>query len=183
MASFGGHFLFCHVVAVPDSPTHQGEYEIHYYGFGRPSFRNFQNEGSWRVEVIDTWEMTVTDLGIFSGSFRVPLPGKEYMAIRLRKVWQKGRQHSPLVALFKIRGPKQRASDCGISPDGSRKQWQGEARGTSASLLRKAPESHFTHKRGQQKSRTSQGEVRDLGAAACRCVFFPKMMRPPNREA
>ena len=170
MASFGGHFLFCHVVADPDSPTHQGEHEIHYYGFGRPSFRNFRKEEgvSWRVEVIDTWEMTVTDLGIFSGNFRVPLPGKEYMAIRLRKVWQKGRQHSPLVALFKIRGPKQRASDCGISPDGSRKQWQGEARGTSASLLRKAPESHFTHKRGQQKSRTSQGEVRDLGAAACR---------------
>jgi hypothetical protein len=134
------------------------------------------------VEVIDTWEMTVTDLGIFSGNFRVPLPGKEYMAIRLRKVWQKGRQHTPLVALFKIRGPKQRASDCGIFPDGSRKQWQGEARGTSASLLRKAPESHFTHKRGQQKSRTSQGEVRDLGAAACRCVFFPKMMRPSKRE-
>lgn len=90
MASFGGHFLFCHVVADPDSPTHQGEHEIHYYGFGRPSFRNFQKEGSWRVEVIDTWEMTVTDLGIFSGNFRVPLPGKEYMAIRLRKVWQKG---------------------------------------------------------------------------------------------
>ncbi len=78
--------MFCHVVAVPDSPTHQGEYEIHYYGFGRPRFRNFQKEGSWRVEVIDTWEMTSTNLGIFSGSFRVPLPGKEYMAIRLRKV-------------------------------------------------------------------------------------------------
>ena len=88
MASFGGHFLFCHVVAVPDSPTHQEEHEIHYYGFGRPSFRNFHKEEgvSWRVEVIDTWEMTVTDLGVFSGSFRVPLPGKEYMAIRLTRV-------------------------------------------------------------------------------------------------
>ena len=86
MASFGGHFLFCHVVSVPDSPTHQEEYEIHYYGFGRPSFRTFQKEGSWRVEVIDTWEMTVTDLGIFSGSYPVPLPGKEYLALRLRKV-------------------------------------------------------------------------------------------------
>ena len=139
--------MFCHVVAVPDSPTHQEEHEIHYYGFGRPSFRNFQKEGSWRVEVIDTWEMTVTDLGIFSASFRVPLPGKEYMAIRLRKVWQKGRQHTPLVALFKIRGPKQRASDCGIFPDGSRKMVEGA--GTSPSVLPKAPEFHFTRKRGQ----------------------------------
>lgn len=83
-----GNSIFDEVVAVPDSPTHQGEYEIHYYGFGRPSFRNFhKDEGvSWRVEVIDTWEMTVTDLGVFSGSFRVPLPGKEYMAIRLTRV-------------------------------------------------------------------------------------------------
>lgn len=84
----GGQQHFDEVVAVPDSPTHQGEYEIHYYGFGRPSFRNFHKEEgvSWRVEVIDTWEMTVTDLGVFSGSFRVPLPGKEYMAIRLTRV-------------------------------------------------------------------------------------------------
>ena len=83
-----GNSIFDEVVAVPDSPTHQGEYEIHYYGFGRPSFRNFHKEEgvSWRVEVIDTWEMTVTDLGVFSGSFRVPLPGKEYMAIRLTRV-------------------------------------------------------------------------------------------------
>ena len=83
-----GNSIFDEVVAVPDSPTHQGEYEIHYYGFGRPSFRNFHKEEgvSWRVEVIDTWEMTVTDLGVFSGNFRVPLPGKEYMAIRLTRV-------------------------------------------------------------------------------------------------
>ena len=71
---------------MPESVLHQGEYEIHYYGFGRPSFRDFQKEGAWQVEVIDTWEMTVTDLGVFSGKFRVPLPGKEYMAVRLRKV-------------------------------------------------------------------------------------------------
>ena len=86
MASFGGHFLFCHVVSVPDSPTHQGEYEIHYYGFGRPSFRDFRKEGNWQVEVIDTWEMTVEDRGVHTGKFRVELPGKQYMAIRLKQV-------------------------------------------------------------------------------------------------
>ena len=77
---------FDEVVAVPDTPSHQEEYEIHYYGFGRPSFRDFQKEGSWQVEVIDTWEMTITPLGTHSGKFRIPLPGKEYMAIRLRRV-------------------------------------------------------------------------------------------------
>ena len=30
--------------------------------------------------------MTVTDLGVFAGKFRVPLPGKEYRAIRLKQV-------------------------------------------------------------------------------------------------
>jgi hypothetical protein len=36
------------------------------------------------VEVIDTWEMTIKNLGIFKGKFRVELPGKEYMAVRIR---------------------------------------------------------------------------------------------------
>ena len=77
---------FDEVVAVPDSTTPVDGYELHYYGFGRPSFRYFHKEGSWRVEVIDTWEMTVEDRGVHTGRFRVELPGKEYMAIRLRKV-------------------------------------------------------------------------------------------------
>ncbi|MEW1840716.1 DUF5605 domain-containing protein [Nonomuraea angiospora] len=37
----------------------------------------------WRVDVIDTWNMTVDTLpGTYSGSFRVPLPARQYMAIR-----------------------------------------------------------------------------------------------------
>ena len=38
----------------------------------------------YQVEIIDTWEMTVTDGGIHKGKFRVKLPGKEYMAVRLQ---------------------------------------------------------------------------------------------------
>ncbi len=83
-----GEGIFDEVVGVPDTPMYQGGYEIHYYGFGRPSFRDFHKEEdvSYRVEVIDTWEMTITDAGVHSGKFRIPLPGKEYMAIRLIKV-------------------------------------------------------------------------------------------------
>jgi hypothetical protein len=82
-----GEGAFDEVVGVPDMPFNQeGGYEIHYYGFGRPSFRDFRKEGNWQVEVIDTWEMTVTDMGVYTGKFRVKLPGKEYMAVRLRKV-------------------------------------------------------------------------------------------------
>lgn len=77
---------FDETVGVPDTMM-PGGYELHYYGFGRPSFRDFYKpEGNWKAEIIDTWEMTVTDAGIHSGKFRIALPGKEYMAVRLRRV-------------------------------------------------------------------------------------------------
>lgn len=85
-----GQGSFDETVAVPDSPAAMmggAGYEIHYYGFGRPSFRDFTKpEGLWKAEVIDTWEMTVTGAGTYSGKFRIPLPGKEYMAVRLTRV-------------------------------------------------------------------------------------------------
>ena len=79
-----GPGAFDETVGVPDGPMLGGGYEIHYYGFGRPSFRDFvKPEGRWKVEIIDTWGMTVTDAGAHEGKFRIPLPGKEYMAVRL----------------------------------------------------------------------------------------------------
>lgn len=64
------------------------DYYLCYYGFNRPSFREFYFDDSsvFEAEVIDTWEMTIHSAGKFSGKFKVPLPGKEYMAIRLKKV-------------------------------------------------------------------------------------------------
>lgn len=63
-------------------------YYIYYYSFMRPSFRDFyfDDESRFIAEVIDTWEMTIEEKGVFSGKFRIDLPGKEYMAIRIRKV-------------------------------------------------------------------------------------------------
>lgn len=63
-------------------------YELHYYGFGRPSFKDFFfPEGArYHIEVIDTWSMTVEDRGIGEGHVRVQLPGREWMAIRLMLV-------------------------------------------------------------------------------------------------
>ena len=80
-----GEGSFDEVVGVPDAPLYRDGYEIHYYGFGRPSFRTFQKEAGarYRAEVIDTWNMTVEDAGVHAGRFRIPLPGREYMAIRL----------------------------------------------------------------------------------------------------
>lgn len=61
------------------------DYEILYYGFMRPGYREFEfpeNE-QYKVEVIDTWNMTVTDAGIHSGYTKIKLPARQYMAIRL----------------------------------------------------------------------------------------------------
>lgn len=60
---------------------------LFYYSFGRPNKRMFDYPGqTFEVDVIDTWDMTVTHMGQMSGEFTVPLPAKPYMAIRLTKV-------------------------------------------------------------------------------------------------
>lgn len=64
------------------------DYYLCYYGFNRPSFRDFYFDETtvFAADVIDTWEMTIQPAGEFCGQFRVNLPGKEFMAIRVRKV-------------------------------------------------------------------------------------------------
>jgi hypothetical protein len=62
---------------------------IGYFGFSRPRYRDvaLPAETRWAVDVIDTWAMTIERLpGTFEGSFRVPLPGREYMALRLSRI-------------------------------------------------------------------------------------------------
>ena len=77
------------VTAIPQKPGAAEEtgYRLCYYSFMRPSFREFHldDDSRWEVEVIDTLNMTIENRGIFTGRFRVDLPGRPYMAIRLRK--------------------------------------------------------------------------------------------------
>ena len=64
------------------------DYRIAYFGFGRPRFRDITTPPGtrWHVDVIDTWNMTVDrHAGTFEGCFRVRLPGREFMAIRLSR--------------------------------------------------------------------------------------------------
>ena len=82
---------FWDVVACRSVKTHfqqDNEYMIFYFSFMRPSFREFyfDDETEYEVEVIDTWEMTIENRGIHKGKFTVELPGKAYMAIRMKKV-------------------------------------------------------------------------------------------------
>ncbi|WP_206477090.1 DUF5605 domain-containing protein [Microbacterium sp. KRD172] len=62
---------------------------VGYFGFNRPRFRNLVlPEGAWRVEVIDTWNMTIEQVpGTHpAGSVRVELPGRQFMAVRATRV-------------------------------------------------------------------------------------------------
>lgn len=78
------------VCAVPEewSKAQETGYHLMYYSFMRPSFREyyFDDENEYEAEVIDTWNMTIEKAGTFRGHFRVKLPGRQYMAVRVRKV-------------------------------------------------------------------------------------------------
>ncbi len=80
------------VVAVEDGTSFTGKYDYYlfYYGFGRPSFRYFELDQNsvFEAEVIDTWNMTIENMGRFQGRFKIELPGREYIAVRLRRVEQ-----------------------------------------------------------------------------------------------
>lgn len=62
------------------------EYYIFYFSFNQPSFRTFNmpKENKYKVDIIDTWDMTINELeGTYSGEFRIDMPGKQYIAIRM----------------------------------------------------------------------------------------------------
>lgn len=77
------------LLAVPedDAIYESTGYSIRYYGFNRHLWREFHLKGTaqYDVEVIDTWNMTIKKVGTFSGNFDIDLPGRPYMAIRMRK--------------------------------------------------------------------------------------------------
>lgn len=60
---------------------------LYYYSFMRPSFREFfiDETTHFKAEVIDTWNMTIEDAGVYCGKFKVNLPVRQYMAVRLTK--------------------------------------------------------------------------------------------------
>ena len=78
------------VCAVPEQEWMRPvkSYYLIYFGFTCPSFKeyHFDDETEFEVEVIDTWNMTIEPRGRVKGAFRVELPGREYMAVRLRAV-------------------------------------------------------------------------------------------------
>jgi hypothetical protein len=65
------------------------EFYLYYYGFNQPSYREFTMSPGiqYKVDVIDTWNMTIEEQkGTYEGNFRIELPARQYMAIRLTAV-------------------------------------------------------------------------------------------------
>ena len=73
-------------VAVPENAT--TDYYLIYLGKSTPTFCecSFDENADYEAELIDTWEMKINKLGAMRGKMRIELPGKEYMAIRIRKI-------------------------------------------------------------------------------------------------
>lgn len=67
----------------------QGTYVLEYLGNHQYAYKylNLPETGSYRIELIDTWNMTITELkGTYSGECKVELPSKPYMALRITKI-------------------------------------------------------------------------------------------------
>ncbi len=63
-------------------------YRLHYYGLERPLWKQIELPAgaAYHIDVIDTWKMTVTTVpGTHTGRAQVELPGREFMAMRVRK--------------------------------------------------------------------------------------------------
>lgn len=63
------------------------KYYLYYFGKDSTTKKtiNLPVAGNFHVDIIDTWEMTTEEKGIYSGSFTIEIPAKKYIAIRIVK--------------------------------------------------------------------------------------------------
>lgn len=72
---------------VPAAGHSGNDYFLLYFGNHQPVYHEFNLSGSFRVDIIDTWEMTISCFAEkATGPLRVTLPRKPYIAIRLQRV-------------------------------------------------------------------------------------------------
>lgn len=67
---------------------HKNDYYLFYFGMHTPRSRNYNlpEDSTYRVDVIDTWNMTIDTVAEkASGAINVRLPGRKFMAIRIQR--------------------------------------------------------------------------------------------------
>ncbi|MCB9423392.1 MAG: DUF5060 domain-containing protein [Ardenticatenaceae bacterium] len=71
---------------VPAAGHNGTDYFLLYFGNHQPVYHEFDLTGSFRIDIIDTWEMTISCFAeSVTGPVRVSLPRKPYIAIRLQR--------------------------------------------------------------------------------------------------
>ena len=79
-----------YVCAVPEEEWRNEvkSYYLMYFSFMQPLSREFyfDDETEFEIEVIDTWNMTIEKQGIKKGKFSVQMPGRPYIAVRLKAI-------------------------------------------------------------------------------------------------
>lgn len=78
---------FDDTIAIPEEDFNFGKYWLFYYDKFRTCCRefHFDDEFDYKVELIDTWEMSISEVGVVKGQFKIKFPGKEYMALRITR--------------------------------------------------------------------------------------------------
>ena len=63
-------------------------YYLIYYGILQPieGVVEIDRQTPYRVQLIDTWHMSIEDMGIHKGRMHLSMPGRQYMALRLTRV-------------------------------------------------------------------------------------------------
>ncbi len=64
------------------------DFYLFYFSFLRPLYRDlyFDDTTEFEVDLIDTWNMTISPQGVFRGHFRIITGGRPYMALRVKKI-------------------------------------------------------------------------------------------------
>jgi hypothetical protein len=71
-----------------EAAQRDGSYMLLYFGRHQHAYREVElaQDAHYTVEIIDTWKMTITPVkGLFNGKTKIDLPGKPYMALRIRR--------------------------------------------------------------------------------------------------
>jgi len=70
-----------------DEDGGENKFLLHYFGLLAPEKVRLElGSGKWNIELIDTWDMVITDMGTLIGACEIKLPGKKYLALRITKI-------------------------------------------------------------------------------------------------
>lgn len=63
-----------------------GQYYLYYLDYHQPALADFDLPAGVRfqADVIDPWQMTITPGGVYSGKFKMELPGRPHLAVRFQ---------------------------------------------------------------------------------------------------